>query len=79
MSKRAIKQLQRLDRGVQHRLESLINSLADNPRPSGMKKLSGRLDVYRVRTGDYRVVYQIQDKQLVVLVLEMGHRREIYR
>ncbi len=59
--------------------ENALDSLAKNPRPPGCVKLQGGDDLYRVRVGDYRVVYTIQDTVLVVLVVEAGHRRDIYR
>lgn len=56
-----------------------IEKLVENPRPHGVEKLSGEENIYRVRSGDYRVIYQIHDKILYVLVLKVGHRKEIYR
>lgn len=56
-----------------------IGRLADDPRPSGCEKLGGRSDRYRVRQGPYRVVYSIQDDLLIVHVVKVGHRREVYR
>jgi len=53
--------------------------LANNPRPFGSDKLAGPEELYRVRVGDYRIVYQIQDEALLVLVVKIGHRREVYR
>jgi len=55
-----------------------IETLKDNPRPSGCEKLSGE-EKYRVRQGAYRIVYQIEDDALVVVVVKIGHRREVYR
>lgn len=55
-----------------------IDALADDPRPAGCEKLSGQ-ERYRVRQGDYRVVYEIQDDRLMVLIVRIGHRREVYR
>ena len=49
------------------------------PRPSGCKKLSATENAYRIRVGDYRVLYEIQDRRLVVLVVRVAHRREVYR
>ena len=60
------------------RLVSRIQGLADNPRPSGCQKLSGH-DRYRVRQGQYRIVYEIHDDELVVVVIKLGHRRDVYR
>lgn len=67
------------DQSLQRRLTQAIRGLAETPRPSGCVKLSGEENVYRIRVGDYRIVYQIKDEQLIVLVVAIGHRREIYR
>jgi mRNA interferase RelE/StbE len=71
------KTLSKLPDRVASKLESAMLLLEDNPRPSGCKKLKGR-DAYRIREGDYRIVYEIEDKILRVLVLDVGHRRDIY-
>ncbi|WP_370452586.1 type II toxin-antitoxin system RelE/ParE family toxin [Corallococcus sp. CA054B] len=55
-----------------------IDALATEPRPVGAEKLKGS-DYLRIRIGDYRVIYQVEDGRLVVLIVELGHRREIYR
>lgn len=60
------------------RILSRIKGLADDPRPAGSQKLSGQPDRYRVRQGNYRIIYSIQDEQLVVVVVKVGHRREVY-
>ncbi|MGV3559677.1 type II toxin-antitoxin system RelE family toxin [Larkinella arboricola] len=77
ISNRATKALEKLPDEVYIRLREAIKALADNPRPSGCKKLKGRKG-YRIRVGDYRVVYEINDGVLVVLIIDVGHRREIY-
>jgi mRNA interferase RelE/StbE len=56
-----------------------IRSLGEDPRPFGCEKLSGHLDRYRVREGNYRIVYSIDDKNLLVDVVKVGHRKDIYR
>jgi mRNA interferase RelE/StbE len=61
------------------RIVSRIYSLADDPRPTGCEKLAAEEDKYRVRQGDYRIIYSINDKQRVVVVTKIGHRREVYR
>ena len=66
------------DAKLLRRFEQTIGGLQDNPRPVGGTKLTG-LPYWRIRVGDYRVVYRIQDDVLLVLVIEIGHRREIYR
>ena len=73
------KALGKLPRDVQTRLAAKIDSLAQDPRPKGAKKLSGEAETYRVRSGDYRVIYQIREEALLVLVVRIGHRREVYR
>ena len=61
------------------RLREAIYGLAEDQHPPGSVKLQGEGELYRVRVGDYRIVYQIQNAVLVVLVVQIGHRREIYR
>ena len=60
------------------RVAERISKLAENPRPPGCEKLSGQ-DKYRVRQGRYRIVYSIEDQDLVVYVVKVGHRKDIYR
>ena len=76
---RADRQFRALERSLQVRLRRRIDSLAENPRPQGIKKLEGEEDLYRLRVGDYRIIYQIQEKRLIVLVVGVGHRAEVYR
>jgi mRNA interferase RelE/StbE len=71
--------LRNLTADVQRRLDPALQALKQDPRPPGCKKLSGEESLWRIRVGDYRIVYQIRDNELLVLVLKMGHRREIYR
>ena len=75
----AVRQLRKLDLPARRRVQAAIELLADQPRPPGAIKLAGGEGEWRVRTGDYRVVYEIRDEVLVVLVVAVGHRREIYR
>ena len=56
-----------------------IQSLGENPRPFGSEKLSGHLDLYRVREGNYRILYSIDDEKLLVDVIKVGHRKDVYR
>ena len=74
----AQKQLSRLDRQAQSRIIDSIRQLGADPRPSGCKKLSGRSG-WRIRIGDYRVLYEIHDDRLVVLVVAIGDRKDVYR
>ena len=64
---------------VRRRLRPRIDALAENPRPHGMESLAREKCLYRIRAGDYRIIYQIRDDVLVVLVVRIGHRREVYR
>ena len=75
----ADRQFRKLPKDIQARLAPHIDALAQNPRPSGIKKLEGEENVYRLRVGDYRIVYEVREKVLLVLVVKVGHRREIYR
>jgi mRNA interferase RelE/StbE len=80
LSRRAEKFLAELtDAALYRRLRAAIDGLEENARPAGCVKLAGEPDLYRIRVGDYRVVYQVKDTALTVLVLSIGHRREIYR
>lgn len=74
----AQKELNKINRQDQDRIISSIESLANTPRPDGCTKLSGR-PAWRIRIGSYRVIYEIQDEKLIVFVVKIGHRREIYR
>lgn len=71
--------LMKLPRKTQEQILEVLEALELDPRPFGVVKLSGPDDLYRVRSGDYRVVYRIEDDVLQVLVVKIGHRREVYR
>ena len=75
----AARQLRKLRRTAQRRIQSAIDGLALNPRPVGSKKLKGRHPAYRIRIGDFCVIYEIHDDVLTVLVVRIGPRDEIYR
>ncbi|GAB3698744.1 type II toxin-antitoxin system RelE family toxin [Mariniluteicoccus flavus] len=75
----AARQLRKLDTGARRRVQAAIELLQDEPRPKGAKKLVGGVGEWRVRTGDHRIVYEIHDGVLLVLVIAVGHRRDIYR
>lgn len=77
--KSAEKDLRRLDSKIRPRVVRAIWQLADNPRPSGCRKLVNTRNTYRIRVGDYRVIYAISDVVLVVAVESIRHRREAYR
>lgn len=73
----AARQLRKLDLTGQRRVQAVIELLATDPRPPGAKKLAGGEGEWRVRTGAYRVVYEIDDEMLLVLVVTLGHRRDV--
>jgi mRNA interferase RelE/StbE len=75
----AVRQLRKLDPPARRRVQAAIELLKEEPRPSGAKKLVGGDGEWRVRTGDYRVVYEIRDSVLLILVVAVGHRRDIDR
>ena len=75
----ALKSLRKLDRGVARRIIQAIDALAHDPRPHGCKQVKGGDGEMRIRIGDYRVIYDISDDEVLILVLRVGHRREIYR
>ena len=74
----AQRQLRKLPPPIQKTLIDLIESLGHDPRPPGCTKLRGRDNRYRVRWGDYRVIYTIEDGALIVRVIKVGHRRDFY-
>jgi len=78
IERRAQRSLSRIAAQERERISGAIRRLADEPRPHGVKKLSGR-NVWRIRVGEYRVLYEIHDARLLILVVDIGHRREIYR
>ena len=75
----ARKQFEKLPAQVRRRLAPEIDSLAKEPRPADVKHLAGPDDLWRIRVGAYRIVYAIEDDRLVVLVVKLGHRRDVYR
>lgn len=74
-----LRALRRIEPKTRERLRKAISGLADDPRPHGSKKLSGKRALYRIRVGRHRVVYAIRDKLLLVLVVAVGPRRDVYR
>jgi mRNA interferase RelE/StbE len=78
IKKSAAKELEDIPQKDLQKLIKRIRSLAKDPRPHGSRKLSGQ-EQYRIRQGDYRIVYSIEDKDSLVDIVKIGHRREIYR
>ena len=75
----AQKSLDKMDATLRARMVAAMRLLEDHPRDPGIIKLVGQEDLYRVRVGDWRIVYTIRDSELVVIVLRIGHRHEVYR
>lgn len=70
--------LSKLPKNIQTKLADQITSLADDPRPAGARKIKGQNDCYRIRQGDYRIVYAVLDDRLFVIIVRAGHRKEVY-
>jgi mRNA interferase RelE/StbE len=79
VSATAERQIRKLPHADQVRVIRVIQALASNPRPAGCRKLSGYDDVFRVRIGRYRVLYSVEDRRLLVIVLKVGDRKDVYR
>lgn len=79
LSERAKKQLKKLEKATQARILIAAKLLATNPRPQKSRQLAGFDSLFRVRVGDYRIVYTIEDTELIVLVIQVGHRRDVYK
>ena len=78
-SPKADKQLDDLSTSLQRRITQALEGLEPNPRPPGAIKLQGSDDLWRIRVGDYRIIYSIDDGKLLVLVVRLGHCRDIYK
>lgn len=77
ISKKAEKELYKLPNDISKRITTAINELCNNPRPKGYRKMMGQRG-YRIRKGDYRIIYEIEDDKIIITVLNVGHRRDIY-
>jgi mRNA interferase RelE/StbE len=78
ITRSASKELEEIPGKDRNRIIAKIRTLEENPRPQGVEKLSSE-DKYRLRQGDYRILYEIQDRQLIVTVVRIGNRRDVYR
>ena len=78
-SKVASKQFKKLPENLQGRIQIKIDELATEPRPNGVKKLKDRENAYRIQVGTYRILYNIMDDLLLITVIRVGHRRDVYR
>jgi mRNA interferase RelE/StbE len=74
----ALKSLKKLPESIKNLIDIKLNSLSENPRPPGCKKLIAD-DAWRVRIGDYRVIYEIHDEKITVIVVKIGNRKDVYR
>lgn len=74
----AARQVKKLPKSARDRILDAIEDLGEDPRPHGVKKLSGEQTAWRIRIGEYRVIYDVFDSELVVSVVRAGHRREVY-
>jgi len=79
ISRTAEKQLRELPVDAQRRIVRAVLALPDDPHPQGARKLSGYDDVFRIRVGVYRVIYSVADEALVIIILKIGHRKDVYR
>lgn len=75
----AEREMARLPKPIRERIDLRIHELTEEPRPDGAIKLAGHSDLYRVREGDYRIVYVVEDEKLIVLVVRVAHRKDVYR
>ena len=78
-TRRAERDVDDIPDGARGRLAKRIDGLASEPRPPGSRKLAGSEDLYRLRSGDYRIIYSIEDRLITVTIIRIGHRRDIYR
>jgi len=79
ISRIAEKQLENLPKQIANAITNKIDLLSANPRPDGCKKLQGKDNAYRIRSSDYRIVYRIEDNKLIVEVIRIGHRSDVYK
>lgn len=79
LTRDAVRALAKLDKPVRRRIQGAIDKLAADARPAGTIALRGIPGAFRIRVGDYRVIYAVYDDRLLIVVIDVGHRREIYR
>lgn len=75
----ALREFRKLGHHMQRRIASKIEELRDDPFPAGVRKFYGETEHWRLRVGDYRVIYRIETRRVVIVIVRIGHRREIYR
>ncbi|MFV0341048.1 MAG: type II toxin-antitoxin system RelE family toxin [Parachlamydiaceae bacterium] len=79
LSKVALKQMSKISRRELIKIGERIDDLSKNPRPHDVKKIKGSLDLYRIRSGSYRILYRIVDDVLCILIVDVDHRKDIYK
>lgn len=79
ITEKARRQLDRLHGQIRTRIQSAIQQLAANPRPPGSLKMADMKNAWRIRVGEYRIIYEIHDDVLVIVIVRVGHRRDVYR
>lgn len=79
IERNALKSLAAIPDKDAKKITKAIDELAKNTRPNGVKKLKGHDDLYRIKVGNYRIIYEINDGELVIVVVEIGHRKEVYK
>ncbi len=75
----AAREFRALDRQLQRRISAKLSQLAEDPFPAGVQKFQGEEDHWRIRVGDYRVIYRVEKRRVVIVIVRIGHRREVYR
>ena len=77
--KSAVKELKSLPTNISSRIISIVDNLQDNPRPDGVKKIEKLNHHYRLRISEYRIIYSIEDNKLIIEIVKIGHRKDVYR
>ena len=75
----AAREFRALDRQTQRRISTKVSELVNDPLPAGVRKFQGEEDHWRIRVGDYRVIYRVEKCRVVIVIVKIGHRREVYR
>jgi mRNA interferase RelE/StbE len=75
----AAREFRALDRQMQRRISAKASELAEDPFSAGVRKFQGEGDHWRIRVGDYRVIYRVEKRRVVIVIVRIGHRREVYR